>query len=158
GRGAARDRARPARPVGRDPRRAGRALAGGLPVFAGRADLRGHQRDPADADRRAAAGPAAGSAGAMSGPEVGAGLDERRGKAGVAGVARKWADGELGPGLALWRRLAELGVTALAVPEKRGGLGADPADLVAACEELGHHAVPGPVAESLSAVPVLLAG
>jgi alkylation response protein AidB-like acyl-CoA dehydrogenase len=29
---------------------------------------------------------------------------------------------------------------------------------VAACEELGHHAVPGPVAETLAAVPVLLAG
>jgi alkylation response protein AidB-like acyl-CoA dehydrogenase len=43
------------------------------------------------------------------------------------------------------------------VPEKWGGLGAGPADLVTACEELGHHAVPGPVAESLAAVPALLA-
>jgi alkylation response protein AidB-like acyl-CoA dehydrogenase len=56
----------------------------------------------------------------------------------------------------LWQRLAGLGVTALAVPEKRGGLGAGPADLVTACEELGHHAVPGPAAESLAAVPALL--
>jgi alkylation response protein AidB-like acyl-CoA dehydrogenase len=94
----------------------------------------------------------------MSGPEFGAVLHEMLGDADVPGVARRWADGEPGPGLALWRRLAELGVTALAVPEKRGGLGADPADLVAACEELGHHAVPGPVAESLAAVPTLLAG
>ena len=44
------------------------------------------------------------------------------------------------------------------MPEKWGGLGASPLDLVAACEELGHHAVPGPVAESLAAVPALLAG
>jgi alkylation response protein AidB-like acyl-CoA dehydrogenase len=73
------------------------------------------------------------------------------------GAARQWADGQLAPGLGLWRRLADLGVTALAVPEKRGGLGASPADLAAACEELGHHAVPGPVAESLAAVPALLA-
>ena len=74
----------------------------------------------------------------------------------VPGVARQWAAGDLAPGLAVWRRLAGLGVTALAVPEKWGGLGASPLDLVAACEELGHHAVPGPVAESLAAVPVLL--
>jgi alkylation response protein AidB-like acyl-CoA dehydrogenase len=76
--------------------------------------------------------------------------------AGRASVVRSWVDGDLAPGLALWGRLADLGVTALAVPEKWGGLGASPADLVAACEELGHHAVPGPVAESLAAVPALL--
>ena len=76
----------------------------------------------------------------------------------VPAAARRWAAGDLAPGLALWRRLAGLGVTALAVPEKRGGLGAGPLDLAAACEELGHHAVPGPVAETLAAVPVLLAG
>jgi alkylation response protein AidB-like acyl-CoA dehydrogenase len=72
-------------------------------------------------------------------------------------AARRWADGDLTPGLALWRRLAGLGVTALAVPEKWGGLGASPLYLVAACEEIGHHALPGPVAESLAAVPALLA-
>ena len=43
------------------------------------------------------------------------------------------------------------------MPEKWGGLGASAADLATACEELGHHAVPGPVAESLAAVPALLA-
>ena len=79
------------------------------------------------------------------------------GAADVPAAARRWADGDLAPGLALWRRLAGLGVTALAVPEKRGGLGASPAALAAACEELGHHAVPGPVAETLAAVPTLLA-
>jgi alkylation response protein AidB-like acyl-CoA dehydrogenase len=72
------------------------------------------------------------------------------------GAARRWAAGDRAPGLALWRRLAELGVTALAVPEKWGGLGASPLDVVIACEELGHHALPGPVAESLAAVPQLL--
>jgi len=76
----------------------------------------------------------------------------------VPAAARRWADGDLAPGLALWRRLAALGVTALAVPEKCGGLGASPLDLVVACEELGHHALPGPVAESLAAVPALLTG
>ena len=77
--------------------------------------------------------------------------------AGLPGAARRWADGDLGPGLAVWKQLAGLGVTALAVPEKWDGLGASPLDLVAACEELGHHAVPGPVAESLAAMPALLA-
>ena len=85
-------------------------------------------------------------------------LHEMLDGAGVPAVARRWACGDLAPGLALWRRLAGLGVTALAVPEKQGGLGASPLDLTAACEELGHHAVPGPVAETLAAVPVLLAG
>lgn len=89
--------------------------------------------------------------------EFAATLNDMLGAAGVSEAARRWADGDLAPGLVLWRRLADLGVTALAVPEKRGGLGASPADLVAACEELGHHAVPGPVTESLAAVPALLA-
>jgi alkylation response protein AidB-like acyl-CoA dehydrogenase len=85
------------------------------------------------------------------------GADREPGADGALRVARRWASGDRGPGLALWRRLAELGVTALAVPERWGGLGASPLDLVVACEELGHHAVPGPVAESLAAVPLLLA-
>ena len=85
-------------------------------------------------------------------------LHEMLDGADVPAVARRWAAGDLAPGLALWRRLAGLGVTGLAVPEKQGGLGASPLDLVAACEELGHHAVPGPVPETLAAVPVLLAG
>ena len=90
--------------------------------------------------------------------EFAASLHDMLGAAGVPEAARRWADGDRAPGLALWRRLADLGVTALAVPEKWGGLGADPADLVAAWVELGHHALPGPVAESLAAVPALLAG
>jgi len=77
--------------------------------------------------------------------------------AGVPAAARRWAVGDRAPGLAVWRALAALGVTALAVPERDGGLGASFADVVVACEELGHHAVPGPVAESVAAVPVLLA-
>ena len=75
----------------------------------------------------------------------------------VPAAARRWAAGDRAPGLAVWRALAELGVTALAVPERNGGLGASFADLVVACEELGHHVVPGPVAESVAALPVLLA-
>jgi alkylation response protein AidB-like acyl-CoA dehydrogenase len=43
------------------------------------------------------------------------------------------------------------------VPAYAGGLGASLADVAVACEELGHHAVPGPAAESVAAVPRLLA-
>jgi alkylation response protein AidB-like acyl-CoA dehydrogenase len=72
-------------------------------------------------------------------------------------AARSWAAGDLAPGLAIWRSLAAAGVPALAIPEHLGGLGAHPADVVIACEEIGRYAVPGPVAESLAAVPRLLA-
>ena len=75
----------------------------------------------------------------------------------VPGAARRWAAGDRAPGEALWRSLAGLGVTALAVPEAWGGLGASLADVVIACEELGHHPLPGPVPETVAAVPVLLA-
>ena len=73
-------------------------------------------------------------------------------------AVRSWAAGDRKPGLQIWQALAEAGVTGLLVPAEDGGLGADPVDLVIACEEIGHHAVPGPVAESIAAVPALLAG
>jgi alkylation response protein AidB-like acyl-CoA dehydrogenase len=72
-------------------------------------------------------------------------------------AARRWADGDAAPGLALWKQLAELGVTALAVPEAAGGAGAHPVDLVVAFEQLGRHAMPGPLVESIAAVPLVLA-
>jgi alkylation response protein AidB-like acyl-CoA dehydrogenase len=78
-------------------------------------------------------------------------------KAGTPAAARAWAADDHEPGLAIWRALGAIGVTGLAVPESSGGLGAHPVDLVVACEELGHHPLPGPVAESVAAVPALLA-
>ena len=90
--------------------------------------------------------------------QFGAALHELLSAADVPGAARAWAAGDRAAGLAVWRQLAGLGVTGLAVPERHGGAGASPLDLVIACQELGHHAVPGPVAESLAAVPELLAG
>jgi alkylation response protein AidB-like acyl-CoA dehydrogenase len=85
-------------------------------------------------------------------------LDELLTGADAPAAARAWAAGEHGPGLALWRRLAELGVTGLAVPEKLGGLAASEADLAVAFEALGRHAVPGPWIESVALAPRLLAG
>jgi alkylation response protein AidB-like acyl-CoA dehydrogenase len=86
-----------------------------------------------------------------------ASLHDMLAAADVPGAARRWASGDHSGGLALWRKLAGAGVTALAVPEKWGGLGAGPLDTVVACEELGHHALPGPVAESVAVVPGLIA-
>ena len=75
----------------------------------------------------------------------------------VPGAVRAWAAGDTTPGRKIWQRLAELGVTALAVPEEFDGLGAHPVDLVVACERLGRWCVPGPIAESIAVAPVLLA-
>jgi alkylation response protein AidB-like acyl-CoA dehydrogenase len=86
-----------------------------------------------------------------------ASLHDMLAAADVPGAARRWADGDPAGGLALWRKLAGAGVTGLAVPERWGGLGAGPLDVVVACEELGHHALPGPVAESVAVVPWLIA-
>lgn len=87
-----------------------------------------------------------------------ASMDAALGRADVPGVIRAWAAGDTGPGRTLWSLLAELGVTALAVPDDAGGLGAGPVDLVVAAECLGRWCVPGPVAESIAVAPVLLAG
>jgi alkylation response protein AidB-like acyl-CoA dehydrogenase len=89
--------------------------------------------------------------------QFGASVHELLADADVPAAARAWAAGDQSAGLAIWRALAKAGVTALAVPQEGGGLGASPVDLVVACEELGHHPVPGPIAESVAAVPVLLA-
>ena len=61
------------------------------------------------------------------------------------------------PGRKVWARLADLGVTALAVPERFDGIEAHPVDLVVALERLGRWGVPGPVTESIAVAPVLLA-
>ena len=70
---------------------------------------------------------------------------------------RAWAAGDTAPGRKVWAQLADLGVTALAVPEKYDGIEAHPVDLVVAAERLGRWCVPGPVTESIVVAPVLLA-
>ncbi len=84
-------------------------------------------------------------------------LSDLLGRADVVGAARSWATGDSAAGLTLWRRLADQGVNALAAPEKAGGMGADPIDLVVAFEQLGRYAVPGPWVESAAYLPRLLA-
>ncbi|MEV0928483.1 acyl-CoA dehydrogenase family protein [Streptomyces spongiicola] len=72
-------------------------------------------------------------------------------------AARAWAAGDPAPGRAVWTGLAEAGVFALAVPENHGGLGPLPAELALAFVELGRHAVPGPVVETVAAAALLTA-
>ncbi|WP_156664529.1 acyl-CoA dehydrogenase family protein [Mycobacterium sp. 852002-51057_SCH5723018] len=86
-----------------------------------------------------------------------ASIDAALGAADLPGAVRAWAAGDLAPGRKVWGQLADLGVTALAVPEKFDGIEAHPADLVIALERLGRWCVPGPVAESIAVAPLLLA-
>lgn len=71
-------------------------------------------------------------------------------------ATQSWSAGEHGPGLKVWRSLAELGITALSVPEEYGGLGASAVDLVVAFERLGYHSVPGPWVDTVAVLPALL--
>ncbi|MDF9816823.1 acyl-CoA dehydrogenase family protein [Streptomyces sp. SPB162] len=84
-------------------------------------------------------------------------LDRLLTSADTPAAVRAWSAGDHGPGRALWERLAGAGVFALAVPEEYDGLGPLPVELAAAFVELGRHAAPGPLAETV-AVCALLRG
>jgi hypothetical protein len=86
-----------------------------------------------------------------------ASIDAALAAADLPGAVRAWAGGDTAPGRKVWARLADLGVTALGVPEKFGGVEAHPVDLVVAAERLGRWCVPGPVTESIAVAPILLA-
>ncbi|MEV0904757.1 acyl-CoA dehydrogenase family protein [Streptomyces hokutonensis] len=70
-------------------------------------------------------------------------------------VVRSWSRGEHASGRSLWRRVAGAGVFALAVPEAYEGLGPRPVELAVAFVELGRHAVPGPLVETVAAAALL---
>ena len=70
-------------------------------------------------------------------------------------VARAWAAGDTAPGAALWKRLADLGLTALVAPEDQGGLGGTLVDLAVAFEALGHELAVGPWIEAAALIPQL---
>jgi hypothetical protein len=78
-----------------------------------------------------------------------AALDSLLSSSDTVAVARAWADGDSAPGLKLWTRLAEQGVTSLATD-------ASPVEVCIAFEALGRHAVPGPWVESAAYLPVAL--
>ena len=66
-----------------------------------------------------------------------ASIDAALTAADVPGAVRAWADGDTAPGRKVRAQLTDLGVTALAVPEKFDGTDAHPVDLVVAIERLG---------------------
>ncbi|TVZ99280.1 MULTISPECIES: acyl-CoA dehydrogenase family protein [unclassified Streptomyces] len=70
-------------------------------------------------------------------------------------VVRDWSRGDHAGGRELWRRIAKAGVFALAVPEEYGGLGPHPVELAVAFVELGRHAAPGPLVETVAAAVLL---
>ncbi|MEV6399509.1 acyl-CoA dehydrogenase family protein [Streptomyces sp. NPDC051907] len=82
-------------------------------------------------------------------------LDAMLTAAGAPAAARAWAGGDHAPGLALWSRLAGAGVFALAAPEAYEGVGPLPVELAVAFVELGRHAAPGPLAETVAAAALL---
>ncbi|MFJ2742225.1 acyl-CoA dehydrogenase family protein [Streptomyces sp. NPDC087440] len=82
-------------------------------------------------------------------------LDAMLTAADTPAVVRAWEAGDHGPGLEVWRRVAEAGVFALAVPETYDGVGLLPVELVLAFRELGRHAVPGPYVETAAAAVLL---
>lgn len=86
-----------------------------------------------------------------------ASIDAALGAADLPGAVRAWSEGDTAPGRKVWEQLANLGVTALMVPEKFDGIDASPVDLVVALERLGRWCVPGPVTESIAVAPILLA-
>ncbi len=78
-------------------------------------------------------------------------LDDLLSRADTISVNRAWAEDDHEPGLKLWSRLADLGVTVLAVE-------ATPVEVCLAFEAIGHHAVPGPWIESAAFLPLALPG
>ncbi|MFZ0141551.1 MAG: acyl-CoA dehydrogenase family protein [Aeromicrobium sp.] len=76
-------------------------------------------------------------------------LDDLLSKADTPAVNRAWAEGDHEPGLKLWSRLVDLGVTVLATE-------ASPVEVCIAFEALGRHAVPGPWVESAAYLPIAL--
>lgn len=82
-------------------------------------------------------------------------LDAMLTAADTPAAARAWAAGDHAPGRALWGRLADAGTFALAVPEEYEGMGLLPVEVAVAFVELGRHAVPGPVVETVAAGALL---
>ncbi|MEV0225974.1 acyl-CoA dehydrogenase family protein [Streptomyces sp. NPDC050704] len=70
-------------------------------------------------------------------------------------AVRSWSAGDHTAGRALWSRIADAGVFALAVPEAYEGVGPLPVELAVAFVELGRHAVPGPLVETVAAAALL---
>ena len=78
--------------------------------------------------------------------ELGASVHALLSDADVPAAARAWAAGDHARGLDLFKNLAKIGA---------GELAEYPVELVVVFEELGRHAVPGPLIESYAVAPTL---
>lgn len=85
-------------------------------------------------------------------------VDGLLGDAGTVAAARSWIEGDATAGLAVWKRLADLGVNALMIPEDQGGLGGTAVDLAVVHEVLGRHLAVGPWIESTAYLATALTG
>ncbi|MDJ0394153.1 acyl-CoA dehydrogenase [Rhodococcus sp. G-MC3] len=83
-------------------------------------------------------------------------LDSMLRDADVPKVSRALAAGDVAPIRTLWKSLSDTGITGLLIGAEFDGSDAEPLDMVVALERMGKWAVPGPVVESLVAVPSLL--
>lgn len=73
----------------------------------------------------------------------------------VPAAVRAWGAGDHAPGRALWGRLAETGLFALAVDEAHDGVGLLPLELSLGFVELGRAGAPGPAVETAAAAVLL---
>ena len=76
-------------------------------------------------------------------------LDDLLSRSDAVAANRAWAAGDHEPGLKLWSRLADLGVTSLATE-------ATPVEVCIAFEAIGRYVVPGPWIESSAYLPTAL--
>src|SRR5690606_23833101 len=146
--------------TGRRPR--GARLARRLPVCAGRADLCGHQRDPAQHHRRARAR----SAEILTRSSI-VDFTFTEDQIALRDSVSRFLMNEAAPELLreIWEtaggrspdlraKIAAQGVTGLSVPEAYGGLGMGDVDWALITEELGYYAIP----DSLSDTAYVAAG
>ncbi|MFF0064831.1 acyl-CoA dehydrogenase family protein [Streptomyces sp. NPDC005279] len=82
-------------------------------------------------------------------------LDAMLTAADTPAAVRAWSAGDHAPGRALCSRLAQAGVFALAAPEAYEGVGMLPVELAVSFVELGRHAVPGSVVETVATAALL---
>ncbi|ATL32043.1 acyl-CoA dehydrogenase family protein [Streptomyces formicae] len=82
-------------------------------------------------------------------------LDAMLTGADTVAAARAWGSGDHAPGRAVWARLADAGVFALPVPEEYEGVGPLSVETAVSLVELGRHAVPGPVVETVASCALL---
>ncbi|MDY6808818.1 MAG: acyl-CoA dehydrogenase family protein [Actinomycetota bacterium] len=76
-------------------------------------------------------------------------------KADVPSRARAWSQGDCRPVMEVISALADTGVNGLLIDESCGGASAGAIEMTVAMEQIGRHALPGPIVETVAVLPVL---